>query len=41
MLIAYACDDYIKTRGMPSEEILKKAVYNPRVDQQKRNVTAR
>jgi hypothetical protein len=41
MLIAYACDDYCKTHGMPSEEILKKVVYNPRIDQSNRNVTAR
>ena len=41
MLIAYACDDYYKTHGAPSEEILKKAVYNPRIDQSIRKVTAR
>jgi len=41
MLIAYACDDYCKTHGVASEEILKKVVYNPRIEQSNRNVTAR
>ena len=41
MLIAYACDDYCKTHGVSSEEILKKVVYNPRIEQSNRNVTAR
>jgi len=41
MLIAYACDDYCKIHGVASEEILKEVVYNPRIEQSNRNVTAR
>jgi len=33
ILIAYACDDYRKTHGIPSEEILKRTIYTPRVEQ--------
>ena len=36
MLLAYACGDYLKTHGINSDEITKKAVYNPRTDQTKR-----
>ena len=30
MLIAYACDEYIRTHGISSEDITRRAVYNPR-----------
>ncbi len=33
MLIAYACDDYIRTHGITSEDITRRAVYNPRSNQ--------
>ncbi|MGA3405752.1 MAG: hypothetical protein ABSD49_08490 [Candidatus Bathyarchaeia archaeon] len=36
MLLAYACGDYLKTHSVNSEEITKKAVYNPRTDQTKK-----
>ena len=41
ILIAYACQDYFKTHGIKSEEIIKKAIYNPRSNKQaiKRIVT--
>ena len=29
-LIAFACEDYARTHGVNSEEIIKRAVYNPR-----------
>jgi hypothetical protein len=32
ILIAYACEEYYRTRGVNSEEIIKRAVYNPRSD---------
>lgn len=32
MLIAYACDEYIRTHGISSEDITRRAVYNPRSD---------
>jgi hypothetical protein len=32
ILIAYACDEYKRTHGVASEEIIKRAVYNPRTD---------
>jgi hypothetical protein len=30
ILIAYACDEYVRTHGVTSEDIIKRAVYNPR-----------
>jgi protein-tyrosine-phosphatase len=30
MLIAYACDEYVQTHGISSEDITKRAVYNLR-----------
>ena len=30
ILIAYACDEYKRTYGVNSEDIVKRAVYNPR-----------
>ena len=30
ILIAYACEEYLRTHGVSSEDIIKKAVYNPR-----------
>jgi hypothetical protein len=29
-LIAFACEEYARTHGVNSEEIIKRAVYNPR-----------
>ena len=40
ILIAFACEDYRLTHGINSEEIVKKAVYNPRSDETKRTVQA-
>lgn len=40
ILIAYACDEYIRTHGISSEDIIKRAVYNPRSEQPaKRTIT--
>jgi hypothetical protein len=30
ILIAYACEEYRRTHGVNSEEIIKRATYNPR-----------
>ena len=40
ILVAYACEEYARTHGISSEEIIKRAVYNPRSVPQlaKRNV---
>lgn len=41
ILIAYACDEYTRTHGISSEDIIKRAVYNPRsAELAKRAVTA-
>jgi hypothetical protein len=39
MLIAYACDEYVRTYGTRSEDIIKRAVYNSRTAKQA--ITAR
>jgi len=41
ILIAYACEEYARTHGINSDDITRKAVYNPRSAQQltKRTVT--
>ncbi|MGA3407137.1 MAG: hypothetical protein ABSD49_15520 [Candidatus Bathyarchaeia archaeon] len=33
ILIAYACEEYFETHGVNSEEIIKKAIYNPRTQE--------
>lgn len=33
ILIAYACEEYARTHGISSEDITKRAVYNPRSSQ--------
>ncbi len=38
ILIAYACGEYFATHGVNSEEITKKAVYNPRSDRAARRI---
>ena len=40
ILVAYACEEYARTHGISSEDIIKRAVYNPRSAPQlaKRNV---
>ena len=41
ILIAYACDEYKRTHGVSSEDIIKRAVYNPRSPElAKRTITA-
>ena len=30
LLIAFACEDYFRTHGINSEDIIKRAIYNPR-----------
>jgi hypothetical protein len=30
ILIAYACEEYFRTHGVNSEDITKRAIYNPR-----------
>jgi len=38
MLIAYACEEYARTHGINSEEIIKRAIYNPRSQTAKERV---
>lgn len=36
ILIAYACEEYARTRGVNSEDIVRRAVYNARSDKESR-----
>jgi hypothetical protein len=40
MLIAYACEEYARTHGVNSEDIIKRAVYNPRTERLTRRTVA-
>jgi hypothetical protein len=41
ILIAYACEEYRRTHGINSEDIIKRAVYNPRTAPVSRVVQAK
>ena len=40
ILLAYACEEYRRTHGINSEDIIKRATYNPRTEPRTRIVSA-